>query len=68
MNRPPSAELLRTWARQGQFDPPAEKVGKEWYVREDAKRLNLKFGGNGGLTLVQRLQRERDRGARLRVG
>lgn len=52
---PPSAEQLSAWARQGEFQPPAEKVGREWYVRADAVRVVA----GAGLTLVQRLrQRE----------
>lgn len=62
---PPSVWLLRKWARGGEFWPPAEKVGKEWYVREDARRLSVPPTDDAasrlGLSLVERLQLE-DRG------
>lgn len=35
---PPSLWVLRKWARQGEIFPPPERVGKGWYVREDARR------------------------------
>ena len=57
---PPSAWQLRKWCRQGEFWPPAEKVGKEWYVREDARRLSVapvdQAAMAAGLSLVERLQ------------
>jgi hypothetical protein len=57
----PSCWLLRKWARDGEFWPPAAKVGKEWYVREDARRLSVApvddAGAAAGLSLVERLQR-----------
>lgn len=64
---PPSAWLLRKWCRNGELWPPAEKVGKEWYVREDARRLSVAHADEAaaatGLSLVERLQlRERERG------
>lgn len=34
---PPSLYVLRKICRHGLFDPPAEKTGRDWYVREDAK-------------------------------
>ena len=36
---PPSAWVLRRWAREGEIYPPPERVGHVWYVREDARRL-----------------------------
>jgi predicted site-specific integrase-resolvase len=36
---PPSAWQLRRWARDGEITPAPEKVGREWYVREDARRI-----------------------------
>jgi hypothetical protein len=64
---PPSAWLLRKWCRNGELWPPAEKVGKEWYVREDARRLSVAHSDDAaaaaGLSLVERLQRrEHERG------
>jgi len=35
---PPTAWMLRKWARDGEISPPPEKVGKSYYVREDARR------------------------------
>jgi hypothetical protein len=36
---PPSLWVLRRWARDGEIHPMPEKVGKTYYVREDARRL-----------------------------
>ena len=59
---PPSAWTLRKWCRAGEFWPPAERVGKEWYVREDARRLSVApvddVAAAAGLSLVERLQRQ----------
>ena len=38
-NPPPSAWVLRRWAREGEIWPAPEKVGHVYYVREDAQRL-----------------------------
>lgn len=35
---PPSLWVLRKWAREGQIWPAPERVGRDWYVREDARR------------------------------
>lgn len=35
---PPSLWVLRKWARNGEIWPAPERVGRDWYVREDAKR------------------------------
>jgi Excisionase-like protein len=35
---PPSLWVLRQWARQGEIWPAPEKVGRSYYVREDARR------------------------------
>lgn len=37
--RPPSIAVLRRLCRNGQFDPPAEKAGRDWFVREDARLI-----------------------------
>lgn len=34
---PPSIHTLRRWCREGRIAPLPEFVGREWYVREDAK-------------------------------
>jgi predicted site-specific integrase-resolvase len=48
---PPSAWVLRQWARNGEIYPPPERCGRHWYVEEDAQRVTAH-----GLTLVQRLR------------
>ena len=48
-NPAPSAWVLRQWARQGEIYPPPEKVGRSYYVREDARRQC------GAPSLVERL-------------
>ena len=35
----PSAWVLAQWRRQGQIHPAPEKVGREWYVEETARRI-----------------------------
>jgi Excisionase-like protein len=35
---PPSAWVLRKWAREGEIWPSPERVGRSYYVREDARR------------------------------
>lgn len=39
-SRPPSMYVLRKLCRNGSFDPPAEKTGRDWFVREDAKLIS----------------------------
>ena len=36
---PPSDWVLRKWCRNGEIYPAPEKVGKDWYVLENARRL-----------------------------
>lgn len=36
---PPSNWTLRRWAREGRIYPAPEKVGKSYYVEEDAQLL-----------------------------
>lgn len=59
---PPSDWTLRRWARDGELWPPPEKVGKEWYVRQDARRVSAQpaddAAAHAGLSLVERLQRK----------
>jgi predicted site-specific integrase-resolvase len=38
-NPAPSPFTLRKWAREGQIHPAPEKVGRDWFVDESAKRL-----------------------------
>ena len=38
-SKPPSAWVLGKWRRNGEIYPPPERVGREWFVEEDAKRL-----------------------------
>ncbi len=47
---PPSLWVLRRWARDGEIHPMPEKVGKHYYVREDARRITAP-----ALSLVDRL-------------
>jgi hypothetical protein len=34
----PSDWVLRRWAREGEITPTPERVGREWYVAENATR------------------------------
>lgn len=47
---PPSMWVLRKWVRTGQIYPAPELVGRDYYVREDARRQT------GHVSLVERLQ------------
>lgn len=38
-SKPPTARALGNWRRQGQIYPPPERVGREWFVPEDAVRV-----------------------------
>lgn len=49
---PPSTWTLRAMARSGKIDPPPVKVGKNYYVDENAEVRPLAFR----LTLVDRLR------------
>jgi len=33
----PAINTLRAWARSGKFDPPAQKMGRTYYVDENAE-------------------------------
>lgn len=46
---PPSLWVLRKWCREGEIYPPPEKVGKDWYVQENARRLSTAAPVGGGL-------------------
>jgi hypothetical protein len=48
---PPSDWVLRRWCRDGEIVPAPERVGREWYVREDARRVSVATGA-----LVARLR------------
>ena len=48
---PPSPWILRRWARDGEISPMPEKVGKSYYVREDARRMT-----GAPVSLVDRLR------------
>lgn len=38
---PPPVFTLRRWARDGEIQPPPEKVGKTYYVVEHAERVGV---------------------------
>ena len=46
---PPSDWVLRRWCRDGEIYPAPERVGKTWYVAENARRLNGAVPVGGGL-------------------
>lgn len=37
---PPARETLRRWARDARIYPPAEKQGRAYYVRPDARYID----------------------------
>lgn len=45
----PSMFVLRKWCRDGEIYPPPEKVGREWYVDEQARRVTGVEPARGGL-------------------
>lgn len=56
---PPSLWVLRRWARDGEISPAPERVGREWYVAENATRgaaAEAPPQPERRLTLVERLQ------------
>jgi len=38
-SKPPSPWVLGKWRREGQIYPIPERVGREWFVEESARRL-----------------------------
>ena len=40
-NPPPPLFTLRRWARDGEIQPAPEKVGKAYYVHENAERIGV---------------------------
>lgn len=55
----PTAWVLRRWARDGEISPAPERVGREWYVLETARRgaaASDEPDHGRPLTLVERLQ------------
>jgi len=49
----PKDSVLARWRREGQIFPAPERVGREWYVPEDARRL---IGSAPATTLLDRLK------------
>ncbi len=45
----PSPFVLRKWCRDGEIHPLPEKVGREWYVDENARRITAGEPVRGGL-------------------
>lgn len=55
----PSDWVLRRWAREGEITPAPERVGREWYVAENATRgtaVHEQPHPERRLSLVERLQ------------
>lgn len=40
-SQPPSHWVLGKWRREGQIYPAPERVGREWFVEENARRLTV---------------------------
>lgn len=59
LNPKPSANTLRTWAREGRFDPPAVKHGRQYYVDENARYRDPAPLPRGG-SLLSRIERARN--------
>lgn len=53
---PPSDWVLRRWARDGEITPAPERVGRDWYVRVDARRINPNAPAAPLASLVDRLR------------
>lgn len=45
----PTPFVLRKWCRNGEISPRPEKVGRDWYVDETARRVVLGEPVGGGL-------------------
>ena len=52
-SKPPSSWVLGKWRREGQIYPPPERVGRDWFVDENAKRL---VNGIGYVPLGDRIK------------
>ena len=55
----PSANTLRTWAREGRFEPAAVKHGRRYYVDENARYREPEPLPRGG-SLISRIERARN--------
>lgn len=53
---PPSAWVLRRWARDGELHPVPELVGKAYYIDENARRLTGAAVDAPRLSLVEQLK------------
>lgn len=53
---PPSDFVLRRWCRQGEIYPAPEKVGRDWYVDQTARRITGAEPARGGL--VRQMQNQ----------
>lgn len=53
---PPSAWVLRRWARDHELHPKPELVGKTYYIDENARRLTAAADSEPRLSLVERLK------------
>jgi hypothetical protein len=49
----PTPWVLGQWRRAGQIHPAPERVGREWYVPEDAQRVTF---DSPRVSLVQRIK------------
>jgi hypothetical protein len=45
----PSPYVLRQWRERGEIHPAPERVGKQWMVRQDARRVTQATPVRGGL-------------------
>lgn len=52
----PSAWVLGQWRRGGQIHPAPERVGREWYVEDTARRIT---SGTAALDLAERVRMHR---------
>lgn len=51
---PPSAWILARWCRDGEIHPEPERVGRAWFVAENAKRMTTAQPVGGGLVAQMR--------------
>lgn len=60
LNPPPTINTLRAWARSGKFSPPAQKIGRTYYVDEDAEYCDAEpLPDIPGTPLINRIERAR---------
>lgn len=57
-SKPHHMNTLRKWAKEGRFEPPAEKHGREWLVKDVAKLRPLDHSTANQLRQAQKMMND----------